>query len=270
VNEDLRLHYRYLDLRRPAGISALKLRHQTSQATRNFFDQNGFIEIETPMLFKSTPEGAREFLVPSRLNPGQFYALPQSPQQYKQMLMVAGVLSLPTGGHLRRASVLVLSGVLLLNLGAALALISSWDRPTQKLEPWTHFALPKSSPHLRIEAGIGDLAAEEVAEFYARYGGLLAKSTSSGEDELRGLRRALAPSSGSIGALHRPPPSCPSEAVLERAPPSDIATIGEARGFGEGLALRCPRELAQALEACTLLSSDTLRRACSAPLAGEP
>ena len=91
VNEDLRLNYRYLDLRRPAGISALKLRHQASQATRNFFDRNGFIEIETPMLFKSTPEGAREFLVPSRLNPGQFYALPQSPQQYKQMLMVAGV-----------------------------------------------------------------------------------------------------------------------------------------------------------------------------------
>ncbi len=91
VNEDLRLSYRYLDLRRPSGIAALKLRHQASQATRHFFDQNGFLEIETPMLFKSTPEGAREFLVPSRLNPGQFYALPQSPQQYKQMLMVAGV-----------------------------------------------------------------------------------------------------------------------------------------------------------------------------------
>ena len=91
VNEDLRLSYRYLDLRRPAGIEALKLRHKASQATRKFFDQNGFLEIETPMLFKSTPEGAREFLVPSRLNPGQFYALPQSPQQYKQMLMVAGV-----------------------------------------------------------------------------------------------------------------------------------------------------------------------------------
>jgi aspartyl-tRNA synthetase len=91
VNEDLRLSYRYLDLRRPSGIAALKLRHRASQATREFFDQNEFLEIETPMLFKSTPEGAREFLVPSRLNPGQFYALPQSPQQYKQMLMVAGV-----------------------------------------------------------------------------------------------------------------------------------------------------------------------------------
>jgi aspartyl-tRNA synthetase len=91
VNEDLRLSYRYLDLRRSSGLAALKLRHKASQATRNFFDQNGFLEIETPMLFKSTPEGAREFLVPSRLNPGQFYALPQSPQQYKQMLMVAGV-----------------------------------------------------------------------------------------------------------------------------------------------------------------------------------
>ncbi|MBL62630.1 MAG: aspartate--tRNA ligase [Opitutae bacterium] len=91
VNEDLRLSYRYLDLRRPSGIAALKLRHRASQATREFLDQNEFLEIETPMLFKSTPEGAREFLVPSRLNPGQFYALPQSPQQYKQMLMVAGV-----------------------------------------------------------------------------------------------------------------------------------------------------------------------------------
>jgi aspartyl-tRNA synthetase len=91
VNEDLRLTHRYLDLRRPTNIKILRLRHKTAQATRKYFDDNDFVEVETPMLFKSTPEGAREFLVPSRLNPGEFYALPQSPQQYKQMLMVAGV-----------------------------------------------------------------------------------------------------------------------------------------------------------------------------------
>lgn len=91
VNEDLRLTYRYLDLRRPTSYGLLKLRHKTSQAVRHHLDDNGFLEIETPSLFKSTPEGAREFLVPSRLNAGQFYALSQSPQQYKQMLMVAGV-----------------------------------------------------------------------------------------------------------------------------------------------------------------------------------
>ena len=91
VNEDLRLTYRYLDLRRPQSYQLLKLRHLTSQAVRRFLDEQGFLEIETPALFKSTPEGAREFLVPSRLNPGQFYALSQSPQQYKQILMVAGV-----------------------------------------------------------------------------------------------------------------------------------------------------------------------------------
>ena len=91
VGEDLRLTYRYLDLRRTSNLQALKLRHETSMAIRTFFDNQGFLEIETPMLFKSTPEGAREFLAPSRLNPGKFYALPQSPQQYKQMLMVAGV-----------------------------------------------------------------------------------------------------------------------------------------------------------------------------------
>ena len=91
VNEDLRLTHRYLDLRRPTNIKVLRLRHKTAQATRKYFDDNDFLEVETPMLFKSTPEGAREFLVPSRLNPGEFYALPQSPQQYKQMLMVAGV-----------------------------------------------------------------------------------------------------------------------------------------------------------------------------------
>ena len=91
VGEDLRLAHRYLDLRRPTNLNTLKLRHRACMAIREYFDDNDFLEIETPMLFKSTPEGAREFLVPSRLSPGKFYALPQSPQQYKQMLMVAGV-----------------------------------------------------------------------------------------------------------------------------------------------------------------------------------
>ena len=91
VGEELRLAYRYLDLRRPKNLETLKLRHKASKAIRDYFDDNGFLDVETPMLFKSTPEGAREFLAPSRLNPGKFYALPQSPQQYKQMLMVAGV-----------------------------------------------------------------------------------------------------------------------------------------------------------------------------------
>ena len=91
VGEDLRMTYRYLDLRRATNTKMLKMRHATSRAIRNYLDDQAFIEVETPMLFKSTPEGAREFLVPSRMNPGAFYALPQSPQQYKQMLMVAGV-----------------------------------------------------------------------------------------------------------------------------------------------------------------------------------
>lgn len=91
VNEDLRLQYRYLDLRRPSMYRNLLLRSKAAKATRDYFDGEGFLEIETPYLFKSTPEGAREFLVPSRLNPGEFYALAQSPQQYKQMLMVAGI-----------------------------------------------------------------------------------------------------------------------------------------------------------------------------------
>ena len=91
TSEDLRMTYRYLDLRRSSNLQLLRLRHQTSRAIRNYMDEQAFMEVETPMLFKSTPEGAREFLVPSRMNPGAFYALPQSPQQYKQMLMVAGV-----------------------------------------------------------------------------------------------------------------------------------------------------------------------------------